>query len=79
MIGINYKDKGVTAKSFLSELGNPYDHSIVDDSGLISIDLGAYGVPETFIIENKSRKIIKKYLGPLNNENLKEIIKLLEL
>ena len=79
LIGINYKDKGVTAKSFLSELGNPYDHSIVDDSGLISIDLGAYGVPETFIIENKSRKIIKKYIGPLDKENLKEIVKLLEL
>ena len=79
LIGINYKDKDVKAKSFLRELGNPYHHSIVDYNGLISIDLGAYGVPETFIIDNKSRKIIKKYIGPLDKENLKEIVKLLEL
>ena len=79
LIGINYKDKNVKAKSFLRELGNPYHYSIVDNNGLISIDLGAYGVPETYIIENKSRKIIKKYIGPLDKENLKEIIKLLEL
>ena len=63
----------------MRELGNPYHHLIVDYNGFISIDLGAYGVPETFIIDNKSRKIIKKYIGPLDKENLKEIVKLLEL
>ena len=50
------------------------DFILTDPSGIISIDLGAYGVPETFIIKNK--KIVKKFIGPLNEKKLKEIIKL---
>lgn len=79
MIGINYKDKPKNAKSFLNELGNPFETILTDDSGLISIDLGAYGVPETFLINNFDKKIIRKYIGPLNNEILAEIITLSKL
>ena len=73
LIGLNYKDKENNAKSFISELGNPYDIILTDPSGLISIELGAYAVPETYIIKNLSKKVIKKYLGPLDNNALKEI------
>ena len=73
MIGLNYKDKFENAKSFHSELGNPYDIIIKDKNGLISIEIGAYGVPETYLINNINKKIIKKYLGPINEENIKEI------
>ena len=45
---------------------------ITDKSGIISISLGAIGVPETFII-NKDKKIIKRFLWSLNEESLKEI------
>jgi len=71
VIGINYKDKEKNAKSFLAELGNPYEKIIVDKNGTNSIEWGAFGVPETFIIYNN--KIIKKYIGPLNQELTKEI------
>jgi len=71
IIGINYKDKEKNAKSFLAELGNPYEKIIVDKNGTNSIEWGAFGVPETFIIYNN--KIIKKYIGPLNQELTKEI------
>ena len=74
IIGINYKDKKNNAKNFIIKYGNPYDFILTDPSGIISIDLGAYGVPETFIIKNK--KIVKKFIGPLNEKKLKEIIKL---
>ena len=71
VIGINYKDTKKNAKNFLNELGNPYDEIIFDDLGTNAIEWGAYGVPETFLI-NKN-KIIKKYIGPLTNSSMEEI------
>ena len=76
IIGMNYKDNKKNAKSFLDELGNPYEKIIVDKNGTISIEWGAFGVPETFIIYNN--KIIKKYIGPLNNELMIEIQKIIK-
>ena len=71
LIGLNYKDKKNNAKNFIIKYGNPYHFILTDPEGIISIDLGAYGVPETLIIKNK--KIVKKYIGPLNEKILKEI------
>ena len=71
VIGINYKDTKKNAKNFLNELGNPYDEIIFDDKGTNAIEWGAYGVPETFLI-NKN-KIIKKYIGPLTSYSMEEI------
>lgn len=72
IIGLNYKDKRNNADSFLKKLGNPYSEILVDTKGVIAIEWGAYGVPETFLID-KNKKIIRKYIGPLNNELLNEI------
>ncbi|MAJ65769.1 MAG: DsbE family thiol:disulfide interchange protein [Candidatus Pelagibacter sp.] len=72
LIGLNYKDKDKKAKNFIKELGNPYSIILTDENGIISIKLGAYGIPETYIID-KNRKIIKKIVGPLNKKLLKEI------
>ena len=71
VIGINYKDTKKNANNFLKELGNPYDKIIFDNKGTNSIEWGAYGVPESFLI-NKN-KIIKKYIGPLSEESMNEI------
>ena len=71
VIGINYKDTKKNAKSFLEELGNPYNKIIFDNKGTVSIEWGAYGVPESFLI-NKN-KVIKKYIGPLNKSFTEEI------
>ena len=76
VIGMNYKDNKKNAKSFLNELGNPYEKIILDRNGINSIEWGAFGVPETFIIYNN--KIIKKFIGPLNQELLLEIQKILK-
>ena len=72
LIGLNYRDNLNNAKNFISELGNPYSQILIDDDGTIAIEFGAYGVPETFIID-KDKKIIKKFVGPLNNKLLQEI------
>tara|TARA_B100000131_G_scaffold291876_1_gene305828 strand:- start:464 stop:982 length:519 start_codon:yes stop_codon:yes gene_type:complete len=77
IIGLNYKDKEDNAKKFLEELGNPYDIILKDINGTKSIYLGAYGVPETFIIDSELN-ILRKYIGPLNLENEIEIKKLVQ-
>ena len=71
VIGINYKDTKKNANNFLKELGNPYDNIIFDYKGTNAIEWGAYGVPESFLINNN--KIIKKYIGPLNEQSMDEI------
>tara|TARA_B100000795_G_scaffold158902_1_gene119406 strand:+ start:420 stop:941 length:522 start_codon:yes stop_codon:yes gene_type:complete len=72
IVGLNYKDKSINAKKFLNELGNPYSTILLDTDGTISIELGAYGVPETFLI-NDEKKIIKKIIGPINKQLINEI------
>tara|TARA_B100000989_G_C19476110_1_gene442972 strand:+ start:173 stop:718 length:546 start_codon:yes stop_codon:yes gene_type:complete len=71
-IGINYKDKKKNSINFLNDYGNPYKYNLVDYNGTESINLGAYGVPETFLI-NKNRKILLKIIGPINKDHIKKI------
>jgi cytochrome c biogenesis protein CcmG, thiol:disulfide interchange protein DsbE len=71
VIGINYKDTKKNAKIFLNVFGNPYEKIIFDREGVNAIEWGAYGVPESFLIHEG--KIIKKYIGPLNQKSIKEI------
>jgi cytochrome c biogenesis protein CcmG/thiol:disulfide interchange protein DsbE len=72
LIGLNYRDNLNNAKKFINELGNPYTQILLDNDGTLAIEFGAYGVPETFLV-NKNKKIIKKYIGPINEEILEEI------
>tara|TARA_B100000780_G_scaffold159203_1_gene111273 strand:+ start:33 stop:554 length:522 start_codon:yes stop_codon:yes gene_type:complete len=72
LIGLNYKDNLNNAKKFINKFGNPYSQIIIDNDGTLSVEFGAYGVPETFII-NKNKKIIRKFIGPINKEILEEI------
>ena len=71
IVGMNYKDNLKNAKNFLNELGNPYKEIFVDLDGTIAIEWGAYGVPESFLIYKN--KIIKKYIGPLNQKLIDEM------
>ena len=75
LIGLNYKDNLNNAKVFINKFGNPYSQIIIDSDGTLGIEFGAYGVPETFIID-KNKKIIRKFIGPINKE-IAELIKLI--
>ncbi len=77
LIGINYRDGAKNAKNFISEFGNPYSFIFVDKNGVISIELGAYGVPETFVLD-KNKKIIKKFIGLLDEKSVNEINSILK-
>ena len=75
LVGLNYRDNQINAKNFINEFGNPYSKILIDNDGLLSIEFGAYGVPETFIID-KNKKIIRRFIGSINEE-IEEEIKLI--
>ena len=71
-IGLNYRDNLKNAKKFINKFGNPYSQILIDNDGTLSVEFGAYGVPETFLID-KNKKIIEKFVGPINEEIIKKI------
>ena len=76
IIGLNYKDKQINAEKFLDEFGNPFHKILLDQDGTIAIEWGGIGVPETFLIYKK--KILKRYIGPLNQTSVLEIKKIIK-
>ncbi|MDW8846806.1 DsbE family thiol:disulfide interchange protein [Erwinia sp. MMLR14_017] len=67
VVGLNYKDDRHKAINWLNSLGNPYALSLYDGDGMLGLDLGVYGAPETFLIDGKG--IIRyRHAGDLNNE-----------
>ena len=74
LLGFNHKDKYDDAKKYLSEDGNPYNFVGVDYDGMIALEFGVFGLPETFLI-NEEGKIIFKFMGPLTEEIIKNEIK----
>ena len=76
ILGINFKDNKKNAITFLDKLGNPYSEIITDKDGSLSINLGAYGVPETFLI-NKDQIITLKFVGPIKSNDYKKLIKII--
>jgi cytochrome c biogenesis protein CcmG/thiol:disulfide interchange protein DsbE len=71
--GLNYKDTRPAAMDWLARFGNPYDASLSDTAGMVGIDFGVYGVPETFIID-KQGVIRMKHIGPVTPEVLRDRI-----
>ncbi|MGB7802263.1 thiol:disulfide interchange protein DsbE [Buttiauxella sp.] len=66
VVGMNYKDDRRKAINWLNELGNPYALSLFDGNGMLGLDLGVYGAPETFLIDGKG--IIRyRHAGDLND------------
>ncbi|MEO8280474.1 MAG: DsbE family thiol:disulfide interchange protein [Ideonella sp.] len=71
--GLNYKDKTVDATRWLTDLGDPFTAVLVDADGRTGIDFGVYGVPETFVIDQ--RGIVQlKHIGPLTSDAVNEQI-----
>ena len=75
LIGINFKDEKKNANKFLSEFGDPYHYSAADSEGKVSINFGVYGIPESILVNN-DLKIIKKFIGPLNQDEYISILNL---
>ena len=78
LIGLNYKDEVADARRWLNRYGDPYQLSVSDIEGLIGIEWGVYGVPETFVMDKKG--IVRlKHTGPVTNKDItEEIIPLIQ-
>ena len=72
ILGVNFKDKKINALKFLNDLGNPYHYLTKDSNGKQSVTFGIYGIPESILI-NSELIVIKKFIGPLNEQDLNDI------
>lgn len=71
--GLNYKDTHEDALRWLEAMGDPYVASAFDADGQVGIDLGVYGVPETFVVDRDG--IIRfKQIGPLTEEHVRDTL-----
>ncbi|MFD2180224.1 DsbE family thiol:disulfide interchange protein [Veronia pacifica] len=74
IIGLNYKDERLKAMNWLNSLGNPYLITLFDGNGMLGLDLGVYGAPETFMID--ANGIIRyRHVGDVNDQNWNSTLK----
>lgn len=73
IIGLDYKDERAAGGRWLQQLGNPYQDSVFDEKGLVGIDYGVTGVPETFVVD-KQGVIRYKKSGPVTPELLRDTL-----
>jgi cytochrome c biogenesis protein CcmG, thiol:disulfide interchange protein DsbE len=64
LVGLNWKDELPLAQRWLQELGNPYVASAFDPDGRVGIDWGAYGAPETFLVDARGT-VVYKHVSPM--------------
>ncbi len=73
IVGLDYKDTRSDARRWLQRHGDPYLASAFDAKGKVGIDLGVYGVPETYVIDADG--IIRhKHIGPITHREMRETI-----
>ena len=71
VIGLDYKDQRDDGLAYLAKLGNPYSVVAYDPKGLVGLDYGVYGTPETYVIDR--RGVIRyKRIGPLTPQILEQ-------
>lgn len=82
IVGLNYKDQEQDAEAYLQQRGNPFALIISDIDGNLGLDLGVYGAPETYLIDENAHiryryvgvfdeKIWQTQLAPCYNELVK--------
>lgn len=74
IVGINYKDIPQAAVKYLELHGNPFRFSVRDDSGNLGIDLGVYGAPETYLLDQEGN-IRYRFVGVLDPQKWETVLK----
>ncbi|NVJ67971.1 MAG: DsbE family thiol:disulfide interchange protein [Gammaproteobacteria bacterium] len=72
-VGMNYKDTHKNAIEYLQKYGDPFIYSIADTDGRMGIDLGVYGAPETFIVDQNG-VIRDRHVGVIDDRVWNNII-----
>lgn len=67
LVGLDWRDDPNDALSYLKQEGDPYETIAVDQDGSEAIMWGAYGAPETFLV-NPQGIVVYKYIGPITEE-----------
>ena len=73
IIGINFKDNRDSAYEFIEKYGNPFFKIGADTDGLLTLDWGLRGVPETFVIDNEGR-IVYRHQGEIKQDDMKTLL-----
>lgn len=67
IVGLNYKDERIAANKWLDRLGNPYLFNLFDLEGKFGLNLGVYGAPETYVIDENG--IVQyRHVGVMNDK-----------
>jgi cytochrome c biogenesis protein CcmG/thiol:disulfide interchange protein DsbE len=74
LLGLNYKDKDEKLAAWFKEAGNPFARIGADRDGRVFIDWGAYGAPETYVLDRDAR-IVHRHVGPLTEDVLRNEIR----
>ena len=74
ILGLDYKDTREDGQALLASHGNPYRQVAFDEQGKLGLDLGVYGVPETFVLDSTGQ-IRFKQVGPLTEEAWRNEVK----
>jgi cytochrome c biogenesis protein CcmG/thiol:disulfide interchange protein DsbE len=74
IIGVNYKDYRESALKYLELHGNPFRFSVFDEKGDLGLDLGVYGAPETYLLDQDGQ-IRYRFIGVLDDEKWATVLK----
>lgn len=73
IIGLNYKDNREAALDWLARLGDPYTVNLYDPQGRLGFDLGVYGAPETYVVDQQG--IVRyRHVGVVNEKVWQETL-----
>jgi cytochrome c biogenesis protein CcmG/thiol:disulfide interchange protein DsbE len=72
MVGIVYNDVPGAAREFREEFGLTYPQAL-DPDGVTAIDFGVFGVPETFVIDQRG-VVMAKLIGALDADTLDRVV-----
>ncbi len=72
MVGIVYNDSAAAAKAFRQEFGLTFPQAM-DPDGRAAIDFGVFGVPETYVVDQRG-VVMAKLLGAVGPETLDQVL-----
>mgnify|MGYP001803830746 CR=1 FL=1 len=77
IIGIAIRDRPADVAGFLAQHGNPYSRIGADDLSEVQLEIGASGVPETFVIDGQG--IIRhQHIGDIRKSDVPMLLEKLQ-
>ena len=77
IIGVAVRDTPEAVEGFLSRHGNPYTRIGSDDISSLMLEIGASGVPETYVIDGAGN-IRYQHIGDIREEHVPMLLEKLE-